>query len=125
MTSFSRDVNVKGRAWAYVEGSLDNQSGSLTGFVRRYTNSATQGAPIKSLLIFYNSRGDNIFSAELPQCGGKGKREAGYTDNNSHLCRFNDYVPPDIAMATTKINVEVFAENSDLVVHVAKPLFEL
>ena len=39
MIGFSRDANPVGRVWAYVEGSLDNTTGLLTGFVRSHTNS--------------------------------------------------------------------------------------
>jgi hypothetical protein len=63
MTGFSRDTNPVGRVWAYVEGSLENTTGLVTGFVRSHTNSLTEGAHIRGVLIFRNGSGQNIYVA--------------------------------------------------------------
>jgi hypothetical protein len=83
MTGFSRDTNPVGRVWAYVEGSLDNATGILTGFVRSHTNSPIEGSHIRGVLIFRDAGEQNIYVAELPACGIGGQLEEGYTERVS------------------------------------------
>jgi hypothetical protein len=109
MIGFNRDTNPVGRVWAYVEGSLDNTTGLITGFVRSHTNSLTSGAHIRGVLIFRNAAGQNIYVAELPQCGVGGQIEEHYTESNPRYCRFQDSIPADIANQITSIDVETFA----------------
>jgi hypothetical protein len=109
MTSFSRDTNPVGRVWAYIEGSLENTTGLVSGFVRSHTNSLTEGAHIRGVLIFRNTAGQNIYVAELPQCGVGGQIEEDYTQDNPRYCRFQDSVPVELANQTDKIDVETFA----------------
>jgi hypothetical protein len=109
MIGFSRDTNPVGRVWAYVEGSLDNTTGLLTGFVRSHTNSLTEGAHIRGVLIFYNAAEQNIYVAELPSCGVGGQIEEHYTESNPRYCRFQDSIPTEIATQITSIGVETFA----------------
>jgi hypothetical protein len=124
MTGFSRDTNPVGRVWAYVEGSLENTTGLVTGFVRSHTNSLTEGAHIRGVLIFRNGAGQNIYVAELPQCGVGGQIEEHYTENNPRYCRFQDSVPIEISNQTTSIDVETFAGagGNEWIVQAAKVL---
>jgi hypothetical protein len=113
MITFNRDTNPVGKVWALVDGALDNATGQLTGYVRSHTNSLTEGAHIRGVLIFNNSAGQNIYTVELPQCGVGGQIEEHYTEDNPRYCHFKDSIPPEIAAQVVSVGVETFAGAGD------------